>query len=618
MVPACSGTIDGPTPGSGGSTAQGGASTGTGGAGTGTTGGSGTGTTGGSTAQGGASNGTGGASTGTGGMKVDPNIPCTPGSDSRLIVAPQRVLRLTARQYVNSVKAVINQAAADQVSKLETMAVLLNAAKRKFPPLTGEGDSMVGPEFTRVDTLAEEVAKYVLANFTAATSCAAPATDACATAWLKARASLAYRRPLTAAEDMRFTALYTKLKNQDVNGYTVTNTVEQATSLAVNALFMSPQFLWRSEIGNVASPMASTSPPGVYLTDQELASNLSFFLTDQPPDQALITASAANDGSLRMNLRTQVDRLLGQQVTKDWLTDVIETNYGINQLPEQPIDQGLFPIWNTELMTGMLDEANRFVKNIMFNGQLTDLFLSRTTFLNPLLATEVYKVPVPTGATSTNYVQATLPSDQRAGLLTNAAFLTARSRSNGLGLLVPRGKFVTAAFFCIKLEPPGDELKGAVDAARGTQATTTAQEQAASRNNQVCGTCHSQIDPYGLVLDYYDNLGRYRTVDHLNKPVDGTTTLPAALGGGTVKTAVELAERLAAAPEFTSCMATTVLQYALVDFSAPVDMPLPGKAAGCAVIDTVDKYKAANGKTFTDLIRATTATPAFAIRAKTP
>ena len=51
-------------------------------------------------------------------MKVDPNIPCAPGSDSRLIVAPQRVLRLTARQYVNSVKAIINQAAADQVSKL--------------------------------------------------------------------------------------------------------------------------------------------------------------------------------------------------------------------------------------------------------------------------------------------------------------------------------------------------------------------------------------------------------------------------------------------------------------------------------------------------------------------
>lgn len=159
---------------------------------------------------------------------------------------------------------------------------------------------------------------------------------------------------------------------------------------------------------------------------------------------------------------------------------------------------------------------------------------------------------------------------------------------------------------------------GAIDAARAAQATTTAQEQAASRKNDLCGTCHKNIDPYGVVLDYYDNLGRYRTVDHLNKPVDGTTVLPDSIGGGTVKTAVELAEKLAASPQFTSCMARTMLQYALVDFSAPVEMPLPTKAAGCAVIDTVDKYKAANGKTFSDLIRATTATPAFAIRAKTP
>jgi len=624
LAPACSGTIDGATPGSGGNTVgQGGGVVGQGGSGAvpGATGGTGTaGTT--TTGTGGTATGTGGGAgtgTSTGGMvAIDPNIPCAAGTDTRLVVAPQRVLRLTARQYQNSVRAIINQAAADRVGQNEALAVNLNPKVRKFPPLVGEGDSIIGKEYTDLDALAGEVAKYVLENFTAATACTAPATDACATAWLKTRASLAYRRPLTAAEDTRFTALYTKLKSQDVNGYLVTNTVEQATSVAINALFSAPEFLWRWEIGNTQAPMASTSPPGVYITDQELASNLSFFLTDSPPDQALITASAANDGSLRTNLRTHVDRLLGQQVTKDWLTNVIETNYGLNQLPDLPIDAGLFPIWNTELMTGMLDEANRFLKNIMFTGPLTDLFLSRTTFLNPRLATEIYKVPVPAGATATNYVQATLPSDQRAGILTNAAFVTARGRSNGLGLIVPRGKMVTAAILCMPPDSPPDSLKGAIDAGKAAQATTTAQEQAASRKNAVCGTCHEQIDPYGLVMDYYDNLGRYRTVDHLNKPVDGTTVLPAVIGGGTVTNAVQLAEKLAASPNFTNCMATTVLQYALVDFTAPVEMPLAGKHAGCAVLDTVGKYNAASGKTFGDLIRATTTTPAFAIRTKTP
>jgi hypothetical protein len=605
MAPACTGSVEGDPAGVGGS----GVGKGGGGGAAPTTAGT-AGTPG---------TGTGGSGTGAGGMvTVDPSIPCAPGSDSRLVVAPQRTLRLTARQYVNSVRAIINQAAADKLSQVEALSVRLAPVVRKFPPLIGEADNIIGKEYTELDVFAGEVAKYVLENFSATTACTSPATDACATAWLKSRAALAYRRPLTEAEDSRLTGLYTKLKSQEVNGYLVTNTVEQATSEAINALFSSPQFLWRWEMGNMQAPVASTSPPGVYLTDQELASNLSFFLTDGPPDQMLISAASANDGSFRANLQTHVERLLGQQVTKDWLTTAIETNYGLNQLPDLPIDSTLFPIWNTELLTGMLDEANLFLKNILFTGQLTDLFLSRTTFLNPLLATEIYKVPVPAGATSTNYVQATLPADQRAGILTNAAFVTARGRSNGLGLVVPRGRMVTAAILCMPPDPPPPEIGEIIEAQKATQATTTAQEQVASRKAGLCGGCHAQIDPYGLVMDYYDNLARYRTTDHLNKPVDGRTTLPPALGGGEVTSAVDLAEKLAASPEFTNCMARTVLQYALVDFTAPVEVPLAGKTAGCAVIDVVDKYKSASGKTFSDLIRATTATPAFAIRKTTP
>jgi hypothetical protein len=524
-------------------------------------------------------------------------------------------LRLTARQYLNSVRQIVNATAADRLSQVAALRDRLAPVVRKFPPLAGEADNIIGKEYTDIETFASEVAKYVLENFSEATGCTMP-TDMCATQWLNSRAALAYRRPLTDAEQARFTALYTKLKSQDVNGYAVTTSVEQATSSAINALFLSPQFLWRWEVGTAQA--TSTSPPGVYLTDLELASNLSFYLSDEPPDPMLIEAAKANNGSLRTSLSTHVDRLLAKQVTKDWLTEMIETNYGLNQLPDVPIDDQLFPIWGTELMTGMLDEANRFLKNVLFNAPLTDIFLSRTTFLNPLLATEIYKVPVPAGATSTNYVQATLPSDQRAGILTNAAFVTARGRSNGLGLVVPRGRMVSAAILCMPPDPPPEEIQGAVEVAAASISTTTAQEQVASRKLGLCGTCHAQIDPYGLVLEYYDNLSRYRTTDHLGKPVDGTTKLPEFLGGKDVTTAVELAESLAASPAFTNCMARTMLQYALVDFTAPVELPLPPSKAGCAVEDVVDRYQSANGKTFSDLVRATVATPAFAVRQVVP
>src|SRR4029079_14848465 len=79
-----------------------------------------------------------------------------------------------------------------------------------------------------------------------------------------------------------------------------------------------------------------------------------------------------------------------------------------------------------------------FLDDTLWNGKLTDLLSSREKFLNATLATVLYKVPVPPGATATTFVPATLPMDQRSGLLTNAGFLTTRSRSSGIDL-VTRG-----------------------------------------------------------------------------------------------------------------------------------------------------------------------------------
>src|SRR4029079_15649608 len=108
----------------------------------------------------------------------------------------------------------------------------------------------------------------------------------------------AYRRQLTSDEQMRFRAVYTRLRNpQTVNGYLVTFTVEEATGFGVEALLRSPQMLWRWEIANAAA--VSPEPIGIPLTDQELATQLSFFLTDQPPDATLL--AAANGGTLRAN-----------------------------------------------------------------------------------------------------------------------------------------------------------------------------------------------------------------------------------------------------------------------------------------------------------------------------
>jgi hypothetical protein len=183
--------------------------------------------------------------------------------------------------------------------------------------------------------------------------------------------------------------------------------------------------------------------------------------------------------------------------------------------------------------------------------------------------------------------------------------------------VVPRGLGVKALFTCLVTPGPPDSIGGEggpVDTQRKMLDMMTSQEQVQSRAEMpVCNACHPSFDPYGLVLDWYDVIGRFRTTDDLGKPVDGTTTLPAVIGGQTVKSAVELAEVLSKGDVFTNCMAATVLQYALID--APVELPLPlQQQKGCAAAGIANTLRTSSNKSFTDLTRAVATSPAFVLR----
>ena len=222
-------------------------------------------------------------------------------------------------------------------------------------------------------------------------------------------------------------------------------------------------------------------------------------------------------------------------------------------------------------------------------------------------------VTAPPGATPTSFVQTTLPADRRSGLLTNAALLTTRPNIQANNFVVPRGLLVSTVLLC--MPHPGPDMPGSAAFDR----QTTARQQVELRAAQpACSVCHAQFDPYGLALENYDDFGRYRTVDEAGHPVDAHTTLPAAVGGGAAANGVELAQKLAASPAFTNCMANVLVRYAMVDPATSVEVPLAAQQAGCATADVVQRYQSGSGKTFTDLVRATATAPAFGLRRAEP
>ncbi|HEX2659426.1 MAG TPA: DUF1592 domain-containing protein [Polyangia bacterium] len=516
---------------------------------------------------------------------------------------------LTKSEVVNTVRYLIDDKEAQALLDSDMFSITPESQKH-FPPSDGEQPVINESSIVPLNNLSENVAQYVTANFSTLAKCTTP-TDMCATSYLNTLATRAYRRQLTSDEQTRFTALYNNLRSQTVNGYAVTTTVQQAAGYAVWALLMSPQLMWRWELGGKKS---SSAPNGTYVTDDELASQLSFFLTDQPPDDQLL--AAAKDGKLRANLASHVSRILQTSASKTWMRRVMELYFLLNQVTLSPADPGKFPV-DSGLLASMSTDAQMFLDDVLWNGNLKDLLLSRTAYVNTRLAETVYKIPTPSGATLDNFVKVTLPSDQRAGILTNAGFLTARSRSDGQDL-VSRAKTVKPAFLCIIPPAPNlDALGDKIKAAAGMFSQQTGQEQAAARAAvEPCKSCHATFDSFGLPLEFYDAIARYRTTyDYLNnREVDGSAKLPAEAGGKTVKNAVELAEALADSPAFTNCVAKSMLQYGLTELS--VVLPLPSQN-GCAVADVVQRYQS-GPQTFTGLLTAVTQSPAFVLRKVSP
>jgi len=535
-------------------------------------------------------------STGSGGTTQA----CATGTptDPGLVVAPQRLVRLTFMELGNSLLSLFGATAGGAINAMFptviTSGVDINTA---FPPLDGnrEGTVFTAAMWTSADQVAQAAGAYVFANFAAVTACTS-ATDACAQAWLNALAQKAYRRPLTPAEMTRFTALYTSFKG-------LGSGVQEATQYTVYAILSAPQFLYRSELGDSTNATAQ----GVPLTPYELATEVSFFLTESPPDATLLSAAA--DGSLTSasTLSANVTRLLGTQAAQDNLTNIMFVYYNMNLLDGAQVDttNAKYAVYTTGIENAMYTEAQMFLKQVLWNGQLTDLLTTKTTFVNTDLANLIYKIPVPSGATQSNFVQATL-GPTRAGLVTNSAFITQHARAASPNSLVPHGIKIKRSMLCLQTPPRPAALAAQIATAASMLPNQTAVQQVQYRASQTnCAPCHTHFDQYGLLLEGFDMIGRDQTVDNLGQPVVTATALPSELGGVMVQNAVDFANVLAGSPYFVNCMTESVMQYAMVDVNQN-----PVQLTGCPVQTVAAQFNAATNKTFTELVReVATATP---------
>ncbi len=206
---------------------------------------------------------------------------------------------------------------------------------------------------------------------------------------LTAFASRAFRRPAQPAEVDRLMKLYDLARGQGDN-------FNEGIRLAVEAVLVSPQFLFRLELdppapeGTAASPrgVAAGDPPVRALGDYEMASRLSYFLWSSMPDDELLAAAAAGHLHEPADVAVAGPADAGRPevagVCREFCGPVVGTAPARAAHARQA---SCFPISMHDLADAMREETERFFAAIVAEDRsVLDFLDADFTFVNERLA----------------------------------------------------------------------------------------------------------------------------------------------------------------------------------------------------------------------------------------
>lgn len=445
--------------------------------------------------------------------------------DAPLEISAAPLRRLTAEQYRNTVTDLFGASfeLGDATARLE---LFIDGKAGGFASTTAPPDTEVVRNYM---LLAERISVEMLAqDFAASVGCDTN-TPACLETFLADFGRRAFRRPLSNEEQSRYLDLWSSQNSQHGS--------DVALQTLLTAVLSSPNFLYLeepvSDVGDESSVVA--------LEPHALASRLSYFLWASSPDVALL--DRAEDGSLMENdgLADEIDRML-----EDPKFDRALASFHLQWTRTSELDsfQSNDPEWVDGLGSSMQQELVRFTRHVFRDGEGTieALLTVNYSFIDADLAS-LYGVEAP----ANDFDRVELDGTQRAGLLTQAGFLT---KTGAIFQDVHRGLFVRSNLLCFDPLPPPSEVE--------------LDPQIDRLEENPCVGCHIYMDTIGFGFNAYDEMGRFRT-ELGNQSIDSTGEVIAPFPGGTEGTfdgATELAQLLAGSEEVEHCMAVQWSRFA--------------------------------------------------------
>ncbi len=324
----------------------------------------------------------------------------------------------------------------------------------------------------------------------------------------------AYRRPLRAEEFASLRLLYDKLRKQGQG-------VEESLRGMFTAILMSPDFCYHFS----ESPSGSDVAP---MSDDALASRLSYFLWSSMPDDELLATAQQHKLRDEATLLAQTRRML-----KDPKIEVFAREFFgqwlryRDYLSKDSIVADSFPGYTDELRQAMFDEPTHLATYLIQQDKpVTDLLNSDTTFVNEVLAKHYGGDIARQFDTKGQLWQQVngLGEIGRGGLFGMGVILTKNSAGERTSP-VKRGFWTVHHLLGQHFPPPPADVPELPPNER--EAKKTIRELITEHMaNPKCAMCHKHFDSLGMALEGFDPIGRSRTKDLAGRAIDNVARLP--------------------------------------------------------------------------------------------
>ena len=309
----------------------------------------------------------------------------------------------------------------------------------------------------------------------------------------------AYRRPVTDAEEE---ALFTVYRNAAAAGRSFEESVKDALLVALT----SPQFLFLIE--------SSTTAESELLDNYELASKLSYFLWNSPPDAKTLQLAAA--GTLRKQLDAETERMIADPKFSRFINEFAAQWLSLDKFQVLEPDRTRFPKLTRETRTQLRQEPIEFLRYLIKeNLPAKNLVQSDFIVANETVA-GYYDLGDKTES-GFRFVPIKPERPELGGVLTQAAIMAGLSDGRESNP-VKRGAWLARK---IVAEPPADPPPNVPALKEAEKGLTLRQRLEQHRDVVACRNCHAKIDPWGVALEEFNAGGRLKT-----QQTDARSTLP--------------------------------------------------------------------------------------------